>query len=274
MNVTMLLCGALVLLAQPQEAPPTAEAPEVVRVLSIQARQIEGGTRHLDSSLESLRDLLEKVPGNDFREIGFHEIEVAYGDDGVADLGEGYSFHFRPVELTERGEIAYECHIDLGERTGSVEALRITGKAVRGQGAVFRGFALDEGEMMVIMSIAKADEEAGRGKSGGNGEDSGGTGTGNAGAAGKDGEGDGGQEKEQAKPEFVPELAARKPDAEPPNTEPSPPAEAAAGEKQNLIPPDKTTMEGILRALEEQDMAEQMTNRGRRFDVVVKGDWW
>ena len=29
-----------------------------------------------------------------------------------------------------------------------------------------------------------------------------------------------------------------------------------------------------VRALEEQDMAEQKDARSRRYDVVMKGDWW
>ncbi len=252
----------------------TPTTPEVVRVLAIQARTVEGAPRHLDASLEEVRALLEKVPGNHFTEAGYFELEAQYGQDAVADLGGGYAFSFRPSEMTELGEILFECHIDLKEGDETLEALRVTGKAARGHGAVFRGLKLPDGELVVVMSIAKEEEDAGRGGGGGRGQEGGGAGDGGAGSPGADGTSDGKTMAPEEEPSSVPELQSRERQIEPEPSEET----AEGGQKvavgNGAIPPDRATIEGILRALEAQDMAEQKNARGRRFDVKMKGDWW
>lgn len=252
----------------------TPTTPEVVRVLAIQARTVEGAPRYLDASLEVVRELLEKVPGNQFTEMGFFELEAHYGRDAVADLGGSYTLSFQPSELTELDEILFECHIDLTEGGRTVEALRVTGKAARGQGAVFRGLTLPEGELVVVMSIAKEEEESGRGGSGGSGQEQGGAGDGGASAPGEDGAGDGETNAPEEEPSTVPELQSRQLQIEAEPSEDSPEGGQTVAAGDGGVPPDRVTVEGILRALEEQDMAEQKSARGRRFDVVMKGDWW
>jgi hypothetical protein len=252
----------------------TPTTPEVVRVLAIQARTVEGAPRYLDASLEVVRELLEKVPGNQFTEMGFFELEAHYGRDAVADLGGGYTLSFQPSELTELDEILFECHIDLTEGGRTVEALRVTGKAARGQGAVFRGLTLPEGELVVVMSLAQAEDESGRGGSGGSGQEQGGAGDGGASAPGEDGAGDGETNAPEEEPSTVPELQSRQLQIEAEPSEDSPEGGQTVAAGDGGVPPDRVTVEGILRALEEQDMAEQKSARGRRFDVVMKGDWW
>lgn len=258
MNRALLCMGLIVLIGQAPVEPPELPEAETVHVLAIQVREVTGGTRHVDPSLESLQELLTKVPGNHFSEIGFHEVEAPYGQDARVELGEGYTFTIRPTELTEDSEIVFECIIDLTERDSTVEALRVQGKAIRGEGAAFRGLALKEGEMMVIMSIAKAEEDSRGGGRGESGQD-------------REGAGDGFQKEERDPSPPVPVLESRAPEPD----RPAPPEGAVAVAGENApAPADRATIEGILRALEEQDMAEQKNARSRRYDVVFKGDWW
>jgi hypothetical protein len=260
-----------------QEAPvetTTPSYPEVVRVLAIEARHVEGGTRYVDPSLDEVRELLESVPGNQFTEKGFFELEAHYGQEVEADLGGGYTLRFRPSELTELGGVVFECHIDLAEGARTVEALGVTGKATRGQGAVFRGLTLPEGELVVVLSIAKEEEEPGRRGSGGSGPESGGAAGGGAGSPGQVGAGDGAPENSDEESGLVPELQSRELAVEPEPLDETKESGQVHMDGQGSPPPDMATVEGILRALEEQDMAEQKSARGRRFDVVMKGDWW
>lgn len=271
MSRALLWMGLIVLIGQAPVEPPELPEAETVRVLAIQVREVTGGTRHVDPSLEPMQELLAKVPGNHFSELGFHEVEAPYGQDARVELGEGYSFTIRPTELTEDSEIVFECIIDLTERDSTVEALRVQGKAIRGEGAAFRGLALKEGEMMVIMSIAKAEEDSRGGGRGESGQDSEGAGDGGTGESGQDGAGDGFQREERDPSPLVPVLESRAPEPDPP----APPEGAVAVAGENApAPADRATIEGILRALEEQDMAEQKNARSRRYDVVFKGDWW
>lgn len=270
-----LLFALMSLLGQAPEESATTPAAEVVRVLAIQVREVAGATRHVDPSLEGIQELLAKVPGNHFTEIGFHEFDAPYGEDTRVDLGEGYAFAIQPMELTEQGEIVFECHIDLTDANGTVEALRVSGQAIRGQGAAFRGLTLAEGEMMVVMSIAKAEDDSSGGGSGGSGQSTeGGEGGAGKGEPGKDGAGDGQFEEEKEVEPVLPVLETREEVDE--QEVSAPPSEGIVVENVEGTPlsPDKATIEGILRALEEQDMAEQKDARSRRYDVVMKGDWW
>lgn len=276
MNALAMLLGLFSLLGQEATKPAAPTTSEVVRVLSIQARQVDGAARYLDPSLAPVRSLLEQVPGNHFKEIGFHEIKVAYGQEGSLDLGEGgYTFWFGPSKFTEAGEVVFECHIDLKDGDKTVEALRVNGKLARGKGTAFRGLPLSEGEMMVVMSIAREEEQSKTSDSGGSGDEGKGSGDGSGNAQGQEGTGNGpdgpGDEKKKGTP--VPELESREPVPPPVRLEvPAVTGEITKGEAP--LPEDMSTIEGILRALEEQDMQEQKNSRNRRYDVVIRGDWW
>ena len=268
-----MLMGLLSMLAQAPPTPVAPSTPEVVRVLSIQGRQVDGAARYVAPSLAPLQHLLDQAPGNHFTEIGFHEIEVPYGQEGSVDLGGGgYTLWFGPTEYTEEGEVVFECHIDLKNGDKMVEALRVHGKVARGKGTAFRGLPLSEGEMMVVMSIARAEDHSGTSDSGAGGEENKGTGDGSAESHGREdiGNGPDGQGAEKVKLTPVPELESRNPVAPP--EPPEAPGTAASGAVP--LPTDMATIESILRALEEQDMQEQKNARRRRYDVVIRGDWW
>jgi hypothetical protein len=274
MNRCALLFAVLSIFGQAPEENATQPEAEVVRVLAVQVRDIAGASPHVDPSLESIQALLEKVPGNHFTELGFHEFDAPYGEDTSVDLGEGYAFAIRPTELNERGGIVFECHIDSTDADATVEALRVSGQAIRGQGAAFRGLRLAEGELLVIMSIAKAEDESSGGTSKGSGPSSeGGKGAGGKGVPGKDGAGDGQMEEEKTEP-VVPQLELRAEEDDQEEDVPSSEDIMVEGRESTPLSPDRATIEGILRALEEQDVAEQKSARGRRYDIVMKGDWW
>lgn len=267
-----LLLAMLTLLGQ-DDTTETA-SPETVRVLAIEARQVDGAPRHLDASLSGLGELLEKVPGNQFTEKSYIELEAHFGQETVADLGGGYAFGFTASDVTELGEIEFACHIDLTEGDRTVEALRVTGKAVRGQGAVFRGLTLPQGELVVVMSIARADDPPGRGGSGGSGQERGGAEGGGAGSPGEEGAGDGDTKAPEERPSPLPELPSRQLQVEAEPLGETTERGGTVGVGDAAPPPDMAAIEGILRALEEQDMAEQKNARGRRFEVKMRGDWW
>lgn len=276
MNVIAMVLGILSLLGQDPTVPAAPQPPEVVRVLSIAVRQVDGSARYVAPSLAPIQDMLEQVPGNHFTEIGFHEIKVPYGQEGSADLGDGgYTFWFRPSEYTEAGEVVFECHIDLKDGAKSVEALRVNGKVARDKGTAFRGLPLRDGELMVVMSIAREDDPSRTSDSGGSGDPSKGAGEGDGDSSGQaDGEnGADGPENEKEKAEAVPGLESREP--VPPRAPIETPGDRGEATKVALpLPKDMSTIEGILRALEEQDIQEQKNARSRRFDVVIRGDWW
>lgn len=275
MNAPSLLLSLLLLLGQDTPVPSVPESPEIVRVLAIEAREIPGAQRYVAHTLAPAKSLLEKVPGNHFTELGFHELTAYYGLAASADLGGGYTLLFQPNGLTEDGEVLFDCWIEVERAAGRVEALRVSGRAARGQGAVFRGLTLPQGEMVVIMNVARAEDppssggEPGSGGEGG--EDGSGDGSsGDAGTSGGSGAGDGEAGKEAI---VVPELPRRpEPDEEP--ATPSNAVVVTGGPEDDGATPDLATMEGILRALDEQDLQEQRNRRSRRFDVVIQGDWW
>lgn len=273
MNLALLLLSLLALLGQAPAETTVPSTPEVVRVLAVQVRQVDGAARLVAPSLEPIRALLEKVPGNLFTEIGFHELQAPYGEESRVELGEGYAFSIRPVELTDLGEIVFECHIDLTDAQGTVEALRATGKATRGQGAAFRGLLLNEGEMLVIVNLAQAEEDSENGGHGDQPHEGTGEG-GDTGEPGADGAGGGPQEAPEPEASPVPMLPSRAPKEE--EAAPAAPTAGVSLDREDAVPPspDRATIEGILRALEEQDMEEQKSARNRRYDVVIKGDWW
>lgn len=277
MRTLSWLIGVVILLGQDAPAPTVPEAPEIVRVLAIEARDIPGAARHVADTLAPAKSLLEKVPGNHFTELGFHELTAHYGLAASADLGGGYTLVFQPNALTEDGEVQFDCWIEVERAAGRVEALRVTGRAARGQGAVFRGLKLPQGEMVVIMNVARAEDpssggggEPGSGGGEGGAEGAGEVFSGDAGSSGGAGAGDGEAGKGAI---VVPELPTRKKPEEVPGS-PSNAVVVTGGPEDDGTTPDLATMEGILRALDEQDLQEQRNRRSRRFDVVIQGDWW
>jgi hypothetical protein len=265
---TLLVVVALLGQETPQEGAPPG--PEVFRLLTIHAQQEGRGQKVFDPTLSSLEEYLEKLPYDTFRETGFHELEAPYGADASVDLGHGYTFHGTPKAQTESGEVLFDARIELAEGESSLRALEVAGRAARGHGVVFRGLALPQGELIVVMSVAKAEEKGGGAGQGQQQSDQGGEGS-DHGQEGDGGEGSGQEDQTgEEEPAADPQDAAPDVDEQPDASS----DEERRNANETPVPPDLANVEAILRSLEEQDMREQKNARSRRFEVTVQGDWW
>lgn len=252
------------------EAAKPAEQ-ESVRVLVIHATDTGRGSLSFDPTLSPLQSLFEGLPYDTFREAGFHEVAVPYGAETAVSINERYVLHCLLREETEDGEVDFEIHIDLEAGEKDIEALRVTGMAAPGQGVFFRGLEMEEGELIVAFSIADGAGEGG-GAGAGQGEGQGAAGDGRGGPSNGRGRGQEGPSEDQDVPDrYMPFDMQPEPDDD---TEEEIDLPALPGDTSGNLPPDLANVEGLLRALEEQDMREQQNARNRRYEVIIKGDWW
>ena len=261
-----------------QEAPEAPEAgaspeSEVIRVLVLHATSEGREAVSLDPTLAPMRAWLSELPYDTFREAGFHEVEAPYGvDTGVAIDGR-YTLYCLPREMTESGEVAFDAHIDVKDGDTVLEALRVSGQAARGHGITFRGLDRPGGELIVVLSVAKAAEGGGGAGRGQRASQEGSSGSGSDGTAGGGGAGGGdGAPPDSDTPDFA--LAGEERDEPESDTGGADSIPAESDDDMPELPPDLANVEGILRALEETDMREQENARSRRYEVIIRGDWW
>ncbi len=274
MNVLLTALMLTSILAQKDLEVTTPEDPERIRVLAIHATNEGRAVTSSDPTLAPVQEFLDTLPYDTFRELSFHELNIAYGEDGQAALNEVYTFHCRPVRLTEDAEVVLEAHVDMKSGDTVVEALRVTGRAARGQGMVFRGFAMPEGEMVVVMSVAEAREDQEGGTGGGEAQDgqeaSGGSGSDSSG----DTPGSGSQESEASVEPAAPDPNEPEEDKDKEEDRDSMSVSLSPTEEESPLPPELANLEGILRALEEVDRREQAASRSRRYETQIRGAWW
>ena len=269
------LCHTVVILALLGQADPgdaPSSEPELIRVLAIHATSEGRASMKFDPTLAPLREYLTELPYDTFREVKFGEVEAPYGVDTAMPISERYAVHCIPLELNDAGEVVFDAFIQLTGDQGTVEALRVSGRAARGHGVVFRGLEMPSGELLVVLSIAKAQASGGGG--GGQGqranED-----PGSGDAREGDGEGGGdGQDGAQAGDTDPSTSVAEDPESEREGDADSGMARRYGVDEGLPLPPDLANVEGILNSLEEQDKREQESARNRRYEVIIRGDWW
>lgn len=275
MALPAYLMALLALLGQ-ADPPPDPEGaapaePELLRVLAIHGTNMGRAVAAFDPTLAALETYLAELPWDTFREAGFHELEAEYGVDNSVAIDDRYTLHCMPRNLSDAGEVLFDAHISLAQGDGSVKALDVSGHAARGQGVVFRGLDIPGGELIVVMTIAKAPDAGGGGTGQRPGDESG---DGEQGAPEGEGSGQGDAGDEEGEMETPLDPGAREAEEEEDAGEaPRQPRE----DDEDLAlppPPDLANLEGILRALEEQDEREQQNARNRRYDVIIRGDWW
>lgn len=277
--VAILMGIALSGQAPPETGTPDVpEAPERIRVLAIHATS-EGRDRpSVDPTLTSVSAFLEELPYDTFREASFHDFTVAYGEEGRAELNDTYAFLCKPLRLSEADEVVLEAWITMGLGDKRVEALRVTGRATRGHGLVFRGLTMPQGELVVIMSVAEATSEQGGSGGGASGSSSQQSQQQSQGSGkGGDSEGASGgnspeQDDEELDPSALFSLEEREEEAEDSPDEPSMAVEQREADGDQ--PTELVNVEAILRELEEVDRREQAAMRKRREETRIRGDWW
>lgn len=267
---------ALCLLGQKDLEPTTPEEPERIRLLAIHGLEEGRNTTQADPSLSSVREFLDTLPYDTYREVAYHEITIPYGEEVSVGLGAIYTFHGRPVRLTDSGEVVLEAHIDMKQGDQTVEALRVTGRAKRGHGMVFRGLSMPVGEMIVVMSVAELPQEGGGKAGAGESQESSSDGTSGNNPSESNGEsaGSGAGDTEVPGEEETP---VPEEEEEEDSTIPSlpPPGEGELLEEHDApLPPELANLEGILRALEEVDRQEQAASRTSREKSQLRGAWW
>lgn len=265
---------ALCLLGQKELEPTTPEEPERIRLLAIHGLDEGRTTTEADPSLASVREFLDTLPYDTYREVAYHEITIPYGDEVSVRLGAIYSFHGRPVRLTDSGEVVLETHIDMKQADQVVEALRVTGRAKRGHGMVFRGLSMPVGEMIVVMSVAEIPQEGG-GKSGaGESQESSSTSSSGNNSSESSGESSGSGAGDTETPGEEADPMPEEEEEEPQPSLPPPGGGNLLEEQEVPLPPELANLEGILRALEEVDRQEQAASRTNRGTSKLRGAWW
>lgn len=264
--LSVLLLG---LLGQdaPEDAPPP-QPPEILRVLAVHATNMGRTETFLEPALFQLEEYLSELPYDTFREAVYEQVEAAYGEATSVVINDDYTLYCIPQEMTEGGEILFEAYIELKQPREPIEAIRVSGQATRGQGVVFRGLTMPAGELIVVLSIAKANEsDGGGGRGQQEGEDPGSSGA---------------EEEERGRGSGQDGDTPTDPDAELSLDEPSEPESGEEDEQQlaveragdTPVPADLANVEAILSALEEQDDKEQKRARDGAHGVTIQGDWW
>lgn len=271
MRMAALALGLIGLLGQAEPEGGSPPAPEVIRVLAIHATNEGRQVPYLGPTLSPLEEYLTALPFDTFREAGYKQVDAPYNVDTAVPVNDRYTLHCTPRDLTDSGVVVFDAHIDVAERGRNIQALAVSGRSARGQGVVFRGLSMPAGELIVVMSVAKAPAPGGGAGGGNEGNDTS-DGAGGQQDAGSGG-GAGGQENAGDETGDAGMPMEEPQESEPGDDTGTPPA-SGFDDREAPPPPDMANLEGILRALEEQDVREQEHARNRRFDVTFQGDWW
>ena len=147
----LLLAGALT--ASAQEVPTT---PVEVSMVALQAAN--DGKNHFDPALNSVKSALSDLKFDSFRRIQSTNTRAAYGAETRITINNRYTLYIAPLSKGRDGRVRAKVRITLAPRSGGgkpVNAVDTTVVIAPGSYVKIRGLRLDEGELVVLLTVSK-----------------------------------------------------------------------------------------------------------------------
>ncbi len=147
----LLLAGALT--ASAQEVP---SSPANVSMVAVQA--VNDGKNHFDPTLNSVKRALSDLNFDSFRRIRSTNTRAAYGAETRFTINDRYTLYMTPVSKGADGRVRAKARITLAPRSGGgkpINAVDSTVTIAPGTYVKIRGLRLDEGELVVLLTVSK-----------------------------------------------------------------------------------------------------------------------
>lgn len=249
------------MIARPQAADASGAAvpqPDKVRMVAVQAQNKGQQDRQIAQELNPLKGILERLPYDTFDQVSAQEQTLVPGQKTQMPINDIYSLFVKPEDTTEAGGVKLEARIEMLQNGALVNALKTSCNAAPGKALVFRGMKLNEGELVVVMTLVQ--NQNGQGQSQQPQQDQ------------QDQQKDEQQQQQQQEQQ---QQDQQKDDQQEKQAqqEQSQEAQQTEGEKENE-PKDMHEIEALLKSLEETDRREQpqVFNQRERFESPQ--EWW
>lgn len=104
----------------------------------------------------STREALErrKLPFDTFRHLGTEKSSAAYGQEAKLRINDRYTLFVSPSAKSPDGRIQTKIRIETQDGESSKNAVTTIVKAVPGDPLILAGLKLDEGELVVVLTIS------------------------------------------------------------------------------------------------------------------------
>ncbi|HOV75626.1 MAG TPA: hypothetical protein PK967_16830 [Candidatus Hydrogenedentes bacterium] len=151
----LVLCA----LGAPPAMPSTGPPPVRVDVVAIHALDEPRSGKQYEGGLESVKAALEDLPYNTYRRLDAANIQAPFNEDTIVPLTDRHRLYLRPLskEPHDQVRLNVRLHMTRKPETGgvSVNAINTTVIAGAGRQVKLRGVKLDQGELIVVITIRK-----------------------------------------------------------------------------------------------------------------------
>ena len=151
-NTMGLILLAVASITAAGDVPST---PVTVSMIALQAT--DETQPYFDPQLNTVRHALADVKRNTFRKIASRQMAAPYEKDTKLAINSRYTLYITPLSKEADGRVRARARITLAPRDGqgkSINAVDTTLVIVPGDYVKIRGLKLDEGELVVLLTVS------------------------------------------------------------------------------------------------------------------------
>lgn len=155
MNLLALTMTVVSLVAAPDEQ---RARPVSVRVVAVQALTTGRRVKKFDPGLEEVRSVLARSNHDTFKKVKTTTVTAPYGKESRVPIDAKYTLYVTPLSKESGGRIKVRVRVTVppkDRRRGAkpINALTTTIIAAPGRKIKLQGLPLDEGELILVLSI-------------------------------------------------------------------------------------------------------------------------
>lgn len=111
----------------------------------------------LDKRLDDIRSALGDVKFDTLRLLKMATLKVPYSKEAKTGITEEYALHVRPLSKEAGGRIKIQARVTMSRKEKKdgkpINAVGVTALAVPGQRFKLRGVPLEQGELVIVLSV-------------------------------------------------------------------------------------------------------------------------
>ncbi len=144
-------------------APPpvSAKGPPPVRVdvVAVQALNKEHPGKQYERGLEAVKAALDDLPYNTYRRLDAMSVRAPFNEETIVSLTDRHRLYLRPLSQEPNRHVRLNVRLHMTRKPeggrAPVNAINTTVIAGLGRQIKLRGVKLDEGELIVVITLLK-----------------------------------------------------------------------------------------------------------------------
>jgi len=148
---------ALSALCAPPPAPAKGPPPVRIDVVAIHAFDEAHAGKQYEGGLDGMKTALEDLPYNTYRRLDAASVSAPFNEETIVPLSDRHRLYLRPMSKEPHNQVRLNVRLHMTRKpeTGRtpVNAINTTIIAGAGRQVKLRGVKLDQGELVVVITI-------------------------------------------------------------------------------------------------------------------------